>query len=257
MTRSGRRTSSKLRNVLILKTCLSATILLGYNVSGAFFGLWMCSDTLKLFESILIVTGFNIMVNSVYLHFISFWNIARGYEIVNQRMDELIPVTKPYTSLEKEEIYQLWALHSHLGRVFQRLQTTCGIQMLVLRFDFFLRIIIHGFHCFIFIFYDKESTPKGIKTFIITLCCMRMVGCFLNDYVIELATEYQRRPKDLIIEGILTKELSAYIIYERSMPLNLKIGGLYTANRSNFLRLSEGVLCFFILLLQFLLLYTN
>jgi len=34
-----------------------------------------------------------------------------------------------------------------------------------------------------------------------------MVGCFLNDYVMELTTEYQSSPKDLIIEGILTKEV--------------------------------------------------
>jgi len=50
-------------------------------------------------------------------------------------------------------------------------------------------------------------------------------------------------------------QLSAYIIYERSMKRPLKIVGLYTANRNNFLRMSEGVLSFFILLLQFLLFF--
>jgi len=207
MTRYGKTTSPKLRKLFIFKTYLSATLWLTDILTVAIFLRWVRTDILMLIGDMFICTGFNIMVSSAYLHFMSFWNIARGYEFVNQRMDELIPVKKPYTSLEKEQIYQLWALHSHLGRTLQRLQMIRGHQMLALRFEFFLRAIIHGFHCFILLLYNTESTPKTLNYVLSFLWCMRNVGCFLNDYIMELTTEYQCSPKDLIIEGLLTKEV--------------------------------------------------
>ncbi|KAH8347667.1 hypothetical protein KR084_000101 [Drosophila pseudotakahashii] len=251
MTRSGKCASSRLRRILILKKFSFAFLWLGNFITVLVFWLWTRYDRSMLFGDLLITCGLNMMVMCAYFHFVTFWNIARGYEFVNQRMDDLIPALKPHTWLEKKEIYHLWAMHLKLGRIAQRLQRVCGLQMLAWRLNYFLRTIILGFYYLIYLNHTKNSTPAYVKYYVSITCFVQSVGFFLNDYIVELASEYQSKPKDTIIEGIMTKETSSYVIYVNSSKLQLWSCGLFQVNRSMWFDMMSSILYYILVLLQF------
>ncbi|XP_033252277.1 putative gustatory receptor 59b [Drosophila miranda] len=52
-------------------------------------------------------------------------------------------------------------------------------------------------------------------------------------------------------EGVMTNELRSYVIYQNSMNLNLKICGLFPANRKQWLNMMAAILCHSVMLLQY------
>ncbi|XP_033156722.1 putative gustatory receptor 59b [Drosophila mauritiana] len=195
------------------------------------------------------------MIGGVYLHFLYFWNITRGYEFINLRIEDLLPAIEPLTRRQIREIHHLWALHAHLERISMRLKRSCGLQLLAMRLEYFLHCIIL---CFVVIAIPQRASPPNAATYFLSfICCVRSLEIFIIDYLLETMSTYHSKPMDAVIEGRMCKELGAFIIYGRSMELNLKLCGMYLPNRTSFLHMAEGILCHFMLLLQFLLIFSN
>ncbi|XP_033252278.1 putative gustatory receptor 59b [Drosophila miranda] len=80
---------------------------------------------------------------------------------------------------------------------------------------------------------------------------IRTIDFFMTDYICDLVAQYQSMSKDTASEGVMSNELCAYVIYQNSMDLNLKICGLFPANRKHWLNMMACILGNSTVLLQY------
>ncbi|KAH8252289.1 hypothetical protein KR038_002379 [Drosophila bunnanda] len=232
MDRAGLRPNPRLRRLLHLKSFTLAYVNFGSMVTMLFLQ--------SGFLEILVVSfGYSILNLTAYFYFASFWQIARGFDYVNQQLGS--------GRMPGEEIRNLRSLHSLLGRMAHRINRIYGLQMLVCRLDYIIYTIIHGYLGIIIL-------SRGVNFYVVHdhfLLLVRTVDFFINDLICELSLSYQCQPKDDVSERIMSQELSDFLIYENSLQLNLKLCGLYIANRSQWLRMVGFIISNSTLLVQF------
>ncbi|XP_020803019.1 putative gustatory receptor 59b [Drosophila serrata] len=215
MSKSGKNTSSKLCKVLYLKICLVASRSLHNLMQCFIYGLPVEFRFKPRISCLIVTIGKNLVVASTFQYFLVFWNIARGYDFINERIDELIPQSKS----KKKEISRLWDLHFKLGRTFTRINRLFGPQMLTARLNYFSYTVMNSY--FGILLWNEKSTPNFFMCMWSIVFLLHTMSSFLSDYIIGLATETQSKRRDSITEenGTMSKETSAYIIYETSMKL--------------------------------------
>ncbi|XP_017148103.1 putative gustatory receptor 59b [Drosophila miranda] len=247
MGRAEKKMNSKLRRLFYIKTLTTSYLSLCY-VLGTF--LYTDEFTFSMMLSaILINNGYNILIATTHFYFVSFWQVARGYDFVNQQLEELISTRSPLTSRYAEELRSLWSLHASLSQTAHKINRIYGRQMLASRFDYITFSVINGY---IGIIYSlNESAPLLAKYFSVILYTIRTMDFFMNDYICDLVTQYQSMSKDTASEGVMSNELCAYVIYQNSMNVNLKICGLFPSNRKQWLDMMGFILGNSILLLQY------
>ncbi|XP_020810058.1 putative gustatory receptor 59b [Drosophila serrata] len=234
MEQAGMRRNAKLQRLLSFKTftfsflCVAPLTFLG-------------SVTL---DSFIVNAAYSILNATTYFYFASFWQIARGFVYVNE---EIAKIIVGGLELNNEELRDLWYLHSTLSRMAHRINRNYGLQMIVSRLDFIIYTIIFGYVGMIFL----HEGITLIKFYASLLYLVRTVDFFLNDFICELTSRYQSHPKHEISEGVMSQELSDYLIYESSLRLDLKVCGLYITNKTQWLQTMAVVMSNSMLLLQF------
>ncbi|XP_016946467.1 putative gustatory receptor 59b [Drosophila biarmipes] len=219
MVRAGRKANPKLQRLLHLKS-----FTLTYLCLASMLTLLKLDSGFHY--ALLINIAYSILNATTYFYFTSFWQIARGYDFVNHEMEELLKALRSGRNTTKySALRDLWSLHANLSVMARRINRVYGIQMMVSRTDYVVFTIIYDF--------------------------------FLNDLVCDLISRYQCLPKHDITEGKVTQQLSAYLIYEGSMRLDLKVSGLFSANKSQWLRMMGCIVCHCTLLLQFYVMLRN
>ncbi|XP_022222342.2 putative gustatory receptor 59b [Drosophila obscura] len=245
--RAGKQINSKLRRLFYIKTLTMTFLCLSY-----FLGTFLFTDnvtfTMKM-SAILINNGYNILIATTHLYFVSLWQIARGYDFVNQQLEELISTRAPLTPGYTEELRCLWSIHAILSRTANKINRIYGRQMLASRLDYITFTVINGYIGAIY----SRSQPTHLyqKCFGGLIYWIRTVDFFITDYICDLVTEYQSMPKDTVSEGVMSDELSSFVIYQNSMHLNLKVCGLFRANRKQWLSMMGAIICHSVMLLQF------
>ncbi|XP_020810057.1 putative gustatory receptor 59b [Drosophila serrata] len=253
MLRTGKQMNSKLQRLFLLKTFTLTYLCFAYMMS-IFVWRWGHSWA-YIMKALLINMSFNILIASTYFYFVSLWQIARGYDFVNQQLQEITSANWNDFKEQAEELRSLWALHANLSRTAERINRHYGPQMLASRFDHFIFSIINGYLGTVNARYDDCSSVENVFGFF--LYCIRSLDFFLNDYICDLMTQYQSEVKTYITEGQMSKELSSYVIYEHSMRLNLLVCGLYPANRNKWMHMIASIIIHSSLLLQFHLIMTK
>ncbi|KAH8309317.1 hypothetical protein KR059_008067 [Drosophila kikkawai] len=232
MERAELTSNPQLRRLLLLKSFTSAYLSFVPMASVLFIKSgFLMSCLVNLSYSILNLTS--------YFYFASVWQIARGYDFVNQQLC-------PGRALEGE-IKNLWSLHLLFGRMAHRINRIYGVQMLVCRLDYIVSSIIYGYVGLIFMF--KGITPLAVHAALILV--VRTVDVFLDEFICELSLRYQCQPMDEVSEGKMSQELGDFLIYKSSLRLNLKICGLYSANRNQWLQMMGFIISSSTLLMQF------
>ncbi|KAH8382646.1 hypothetical protein KR009_004589 [Drosophila setifemur] len=181
-------------------------------------------------------TEYNIRNVTIYSYFTSFWQISKGFDFINQQLEKLAS-SKCRRRQNVREIRDLWDLHSRLSHMAQRISRIYSLQMLVGRLDYMVFSIIYGYVGIVLM----RPSFYPLKYFAGLVYILRTIDYFLNDYICELTTRYQSQPKPRITEGKMCKELSAYLIYESSMRLDLKVCGLFSVNRNQWLGTAEFI----------------
>ncbi|XP_034650124.1 putative gustatory receptor 59b [Drosophila subobscura] len=248
MGRAGKRTNSSLRRLFYIKTITMSYLCLSY-VLGTF--LFTDGFTAYMILScVLINNGYNILISTTHLYFVSLWQVARGYDFVNQQLEELISTRSPLTSGSTEELRSLWSLHASLSRTAQKINRIYGRQMLASRFDYIIFTVINGYIGSIYT--RNEPAPFLTKCYGGLVYWIRIMDFFMTDYICDLVTQYQSMRRDTVSEvSVMSNELHSFVIYQNSMKLNLKVCGLYPANRKQWLSMSGAILCNSIMLLQY------
>ncbi|XP_016927535.3 putative gustatory receptor 59b [Drosophila suzukii] len=247
MSRTGKEMNSKLRRMFALKTFTLSYLCISYILVACVYQ-WRMPWSYILYAQ-LVNTFLTIQIVSTYFYFVSFWQIARGYDFVNQHMEDIISDRSMDSKDQVEELRSLWALHASLSRTARRINRHYGPQMLATRFDYFMFSIINGYMGTIYSKYDHSASVEKIYGALIYW--IRSVDFFLNDYMCDVLTEYQRQTKCYITEGKMSKELSSFLIYNNSMRLDLMVCGLYPANRNKWLQMVGSIIVHSIMLLQF------
>ncbi|KAH8252290.1 hypothetical protein KR038_002380 [Drosophila bunnanda] len=253
MSRTGKRMNSKLQRLFALKTFTLTYLCCAYMMSILVWR-WGQSWT-YIMKALLINMSFNILIASTYFYFVSLWHIARGYDFVNQQLQEITSADWNDLKEQAEELRSLWALHATLSRTAQRINRHYGPQMLASRFDHFIFSIINGYLGTVSVRHEDAASIENVYGFF--LYWIRSLDFFLNDYICDLMTEYQSEHKSYMTEGHMSKELSSYVIYEHSMRLNLLVCGLYPANRNKWMHMIASIVVHSSLLLQFHLIMTK
>lgn len=208
MSRTGRRISSKLQRLLQVKT-LSLTYLCVAFLLSILIYQWDM-PWLFVLEGLLTVVSFTIQVAIRYLHFVSFWQIVRGYDFVNHQLEEITSV-RLGSKTEAKELGKLWSLHATLSRAARRLNGYYGPQMVACRFDYFMFTIVNGYFAAIYGHYDRKLTID--KCFGASIYWVRSLDFFLNDYICDLVIEYQSKAKYMVTEGSrMSNEVSKSIL---------------------------------------------
>ncbi|XP_017053606.1 putative gustatory receptor 59b [Drosophila ficusphila] len=247
ISRSGNHINSKLCQFFYLKSFTVGYVCASYIVSVFIF-----AQKLSLHHQIagfLVNTFLNILVASTYLYFVSFWQIARGYDFVNQQLEEIFTTQRTNSKARAKQLQSLWALHASLKRTAQMINRHYGLQMLAARFDFCMFSILNGYMGSIYAHSNQASAME--KLFGAVLHCTRAADFFLNDYICDIVTEYQNKPKYFVTEGNTCKELTVYLIYESSSTSTFMVCGLYPANRNKWLKMMASIVVHIMLLLQF------
>lgn len=193
MELAGRQTCPQLRRLLHLKSFTFAYLTLGSLGSLVFL------DS-GFLEASLINMGYSILNLTTFFYFSSFWQVARGYDFVNQQLEK--------RTLE-EEIRNLWSLHLLLSRMAQRINRIYGVQMLVSRLDYIIFTTVYGYVGMIVL-------HEGITPFIfhaILIYIVRTADFFLNDFICELTIRCQCYPKHETSEGKMSQEVSYFSQY--------------------------------------------
>ncbi|KAH8291130.1 hypothetical protein KR054_008886 [Drosophila jambulina] len=232
MERAGLRPNPQLQRLRHLKS-FTLTYLIFVSLVP------LCFLETGILMALLVNIGYSILHLTTYFYFASFWQIAKGYDLINQQLGS--------GKTPGEEIRNLWSLHTLLGRMARRINRIYGLQMLVCRLDYILSTIIYSYVGIIIMYYGVSFLFLHATSLIL----LRTVDIFLNDFVCELSQRYQCQPKDEVSEGIMPQELSDFLIYESSLRVNLKICGLYSVNRSQWLQMIGFIICSFTMLMQF------
>ncbi|KAH8347668.1 hypothetical protein KR084_000102, partial [Drosophila pseudotakahashii] len=247
MSRTGKQMNSQLRGMFAWKTCTLSYLCISYLLT-IFVYQWRMQWSQILYSQ-LVNTFLTIQIVSTYFYFVSFWQIARGYDFVNQQLEEIISDKSMDSRDKEEELRSLWALHASLSRTVRRINRHYGPQMLATRFDYFMFSIINGYMGTIYAQYDQ--TPSFEKLYGALIYWIRSIDFFLNDYICDVVTGYQSQPKHFVTEGSMSNEMSSFLIYDSSMRLDLMVCGLYSANRKKWMNMVFSILVHSIMLLQF------
>ncbi|XP_017005859.2 putative gustatory receptor 59b [Drosophila takahashii] len=247
MSRTGKEINFKLRQMFVWKTCTLSYLCFSYLLTVFVYQWRMQWSEILCLQ--LVNTFLTIQIVSTYFYFVSFWQIVRGYDFVNQQLEEIISDQSMDSRDKEEELRSLWALHANLSRTAGRINRHYGPQMLATRFDYFIFSIINGYLGTIYANYDQ--TPSVEKFYGALIYWIRSVDFFLNDYICDVVTEYQSQPKYFVTEGSMSNELSSFLIYDSSMRLDLMVCGLYPANRKKWLQMVGSIIVHSIMLLQF------
>ncbi|XP_052841222.1 LOW QUALITY PROTEIN: putative gustatory receptor 59b [Drosophila gunungcola] len=255
MTRTGKRLNSKLRQLFLVKTFTLSYLCLSY-----FLGIFLYQSLFKLpwslaWNGFLVNLFLSILILVTYFYFISFWQIARGFDFVNERLEEVISDQSMGSKSQAEEIRSLWALHATLSRTALGINRHYGPQMLASRFDYFIFSIIYGYIGTVSMNYDQTTSME--KFYGALVYWIRSVDFFMNDYICELVTQYQSQPKYFATKGSMSNELSSFLIYDSSTRLELMVCGLYPANRNKWLQMVASIVVYSITLFQFHLVMRN
>ncbi|EDW31778.1 GL10777 [Drosophila persimilis] len=178
-------------------------------------------------------------------YFLALWHIASGYNFVNQRLDAIMASTP----VDLEELQNIWSLHAALTRTAKRVNKIYGLQMLANRFDNFIYGVINAYWGTFFTF-DADTNFVWVVIGSVTYW-IRCVDSYLIDHMSDLVMRYQNSPKHAWSERCWSQELSSYVIYQNSMNLNLKVCGLFPANRKQWLNMMGAILCHSVMLLQY------
>ncbi|XP_034650125.1 putative gustatory receptor 59b [Drosophila subobscura] len=252
MGRTQNKVNLKLRRLFYTKTLTTLYLLLCTILEVLLFN--EDYSTTAIFDLILTYYGSLILISSTHCYFVSLWQVARGYDFLHQQLEELISTRSPLTSGYTEELRSLWSLHASLSRTAQKINRIYGRQMLASRFDYIIFSVITSYTAIIYTLSDPG--PLFAKYFG-AFYGIRTLDFFMTDYICDLMCEYQRMPKDTVSEvSVMSNELSSYVIYQNSMHLNLRVCGLFPANRKQWLNMMGAILCHSIMLLQYHLMMT-
>lgn len=196
-------------------------------------------------------TAMNIPVIATYRYFLALWYIARSYQSINSRLEELM---MPFKSrlpnrLELDELYRLWSQHSVLGRCTLKMNKVYGLLLLAARFDYLTFSVINLYWEMLFSFAAKS--PFYMIMLGAFNYWVRLVDFYLLDVICDLIIQYQNCPHHLVTEGHWFKEINSYLMYVNTSKFELWVCGLYTANRSRWFTMLGTIVSFSILLLQF------
>ncbi|XP_020810059.1 putative gustatory receptor 59b [Drosophila serrata] len=186
MDRAGLRPNPQLRRLLHLKSFTLAYM----NISSVATMLFQQSGVLKTLQNSFAYSILNI---TTYFYFASNWQIARGYDCLNQQLGS--------GRTSEEEIRNLWSLHLLLGRMAQRINRIYGLQMLVCRLDYIICDIVGGYISIIF--QNQGFNFRVVHATSILLA--RSLDFFINDLICELSQRYQCHPKDEASERIMSQ----------------------------------------------------
>ncbi|XP_017145603.1 putative gustatory receptor 59b [Drosophila miranda] len=203
MGRAEKKMNSKLRRLFYIKTLTTSYLSLCY-VLGTF----LLSDELTfsmMLSAFLINNGYNILIATTHFYFVSFWQVARGYDFVNQQLEELISTRSPLTSGYAEELRSLWSLHASLSQTAHKINRIYGRQMLASRFDYITFTVINGYLGLMYS--SREPINLFEKCYEGLLYLIRTVDFFMTDYICDMVAQYQSMPKHTASEGVMSKEV--------------------------------------------------
>nr|AAO01016.1 Gr59a-PA [Drosophila erecta] len=240
MQLAGRKTSSRLKRLLYIKS-----FSLTYLTVGSFISLLLIKE--GFLEVTLMGIAYSILNVSNYFYFTSFWQIVRGYDFVHREMKNLtVSRSGGHVNNFEERLRDLWALHWTLSLMASRISRVYGVQMIVSRTEYVLFSVVYGYVGIISMFHGMSLLILHVGL----IYFVRALDFFLIDVICDLTTRYQNHPKHELVEGKIN-QLSAYLIYESSMRLDLKVCGLYFPNRARWLEMIGAIACHATLLLQF------
>ncbi|KAH8327155.1 hypothetical protein KR074_005047 [Drosophila pseudoananassae] len=241
---SGIQMDPNLRRVFYIKTFTLTYLCWGYML---FFFIYHWGQSWPLFfDSLLINTAYSILITNTYFYFVSFWQIAKGFDLVNQKFTEIVAGRLEGRA---EELRNLWALHEDLCRAMRQINRHYGPQMLFSRFDYFMYTVLNGYMGMVYAHF--KDTPIMEKYYGAFIFWIRSVDFFLNDYICQVVTQYQSGPRITYFEDDMTQELSSYFIYKGSMKLNLRVCGLYTVSTNLWLNMMGSILVHTVMMAQF------
>ncbi|XP_039483771.1 putative gustatory receptor 59b [Drosophila santomea] len=179
-------------------------------------------------------------------YFLAMWHIARGFDCVNRRLDQIVKSKSPRY---QKELQHLWFLHTSLTKTALNLNKIYAPQMLATRLDHFIIGVIQAYWGTVFTF--DLSTPWPWVVYGSVQYQVRLVDYYLIDYMCDLAVKYHDAEKHSWSEIRWTKEISSYVIYANSSKLELWICGLFKADRSMWFGMISSILYYILVLLQF------
>ncbi|XP_026842870.1 putative gustatory receptor 59b [Drosophila persimilis] len=203
MGRAEKKMNSKLRRLFYIKTLTTSYLSLCY-VLGTFLSTNELTFSMML-SAILINNSYNILIATTHFYFVSFWQVARGYDFVNQQLEELISTRSPLTSGYAEELRNLWSLHASLSQTAHKINRIYGRQMLASRFDYITFTVINGYLGLMYS--SNEPTNLFEKCYEGLLYLIRTVDFFMTDYICDLVAQYQSMPKHTASEGVISNEV--------------------------------------------------
>lgn len=135
-------------------------------------------------------------------YFLAQWHIARGFNGVNQRLNDIVASPSPR---DLKELHHLWSLHRALTKSALNINKIYGPQMLASRFDNFTFSVIQAYWGAFFTF--GMTTPiywivHGFLEYI-----MRSVDNYLTDYMCDVLVEYQSTARHAWSEQRCSKEV--------------------------------------------------
>ncbi|EDW92266.2 putative gustatory receptor 59b [Drosophila yakuba] len=248
MLRTGKKMNSLIRRMFLIKTFTLTYSCFSYIVA-VFIYQWRAQNWSYFFNGLLINFSLTILIVTTFFYFVSLMHVARGFDFVNQQLEEIVCSQSMGLKKKEDELRSLWALHIKLNNTARRINKHYGPQMLALRFDYFIFSVINV--CMGTIYSTSDEERSFDKFFGSLLYWTRSVDFFLNDYICNLVTEYQRQPKLFPTEGSMSNELSSYLIYESSTRLDLMVCGLYPVNKATWMQMVGSIIVHSIMLFQF------
>uniref|UniRef100_A0A6P4ECD8 Gustatory receptor n=1 Tax=Drosophila rhopaloa TaxID=1041015 RepID=A0A6P4ECD8_DRORH len=218
--------------------CITETIFMFYT-----------TDTINLnniAKFLFLSNNLNILETVPMGYFLALWHVARGFDYVNQRLDEIITSSSPRKLKEVEE---LWLLHAGLTKTSLKINRIYGPQMLASRLNFFTIGVVQAYWGAFFTF--GVSTPVFWIVLGFIGYYIRALDNYLIDNMCDLVMEYQSSAKHAWSEKRWTKEISGYVTYASSLKLQLRTCGLFQPNRSLWFSTISSVFYYILMLLQF------
>ncbi|EDV56746.2 putative gustatory receptor 59b [Drosophila erecta] len=220
---------------------------------------WLCiTDIIFLFYSsdaviwvniarFLFLSNTNNILEMVPMgYFLALWHIARGFDCVNRRLDQIV---KSKSTRDQKELQHLWFLHTCLTKTALNINKIYAPQMLATRFDHFVIGVIQAYWGAVFTF--DLSTSFLWVVYGSVQYHVRSLDYYLIDYMCDVAVEYHDSARHSWSEIRWTKEISSYVVYANSSKLQLWTCGLFQANRSMWFGMISSVFYYILVLLQF------
>lgn len=210
MLRTGKKMNSLLRRMFFLKTFTLTYSCLSY-ILAVFIYQWKAQNWSNLCNGLLVNISLTILFVNTFFYFTSLWHVARGYDLVNQQLNEIVACQSMDLERKSKELRGLWALHRNLSYTARRINKHYGPQMLAMRFDYFIFSIINA--CIGTIYSTTDQEPSFEKIFGSLIYWVRSFDFFLNDYICDLVSEYQIQQKFFAPESSLSNEVARYEVF--------------------------------------------